>query len=244
MIVKTLLLGVLSFSWLLALGPSIGEQQAGGENSSILKRPSPTLKEGDQTDDSLLGAIAGAASQADSWTDALMHEQLSAHLSDKAPSADASKLISLKDQIDSSRRSEMRWEESLWTIPRSELLPGEHVWQHVGTYVMVEGTGLTMRVRFPSCKTKSDECVSPVPDGETVSYVVQAPLDIKARILVERLRVAISNYSAVRRFKGEQSNDLWILNWHSAWFDARNILCRRSPGANYRDLNGDEQRCK
>jgi hypothetical protein len=206
-------------------------------NPSILKNAED---ERDRKDDKILRTVSNAAAQADSWTNAWMFDLLRS----TKDRADTLKVVALSDQIDNDRKRESHWEESIWTIPNSELLPGESVWQHVGTFVMVEGTGLTMRQRNPKCKTNPEECGSPVSDAQTVSYVVDAPLDIRARILVEKLRLAISQYSAILQLTGKSADDVFVTSWNTAWFDARNIYCRRTPAGKYRDLLGEEQVCK
>ena len=210
---------------------------------SLLNPSSSKAAAADQRDDKdekILRTVSNAAAQADSWTNSWLHELLTK----TQDNADGRKLVALSDQIDSDRKSESHWEESIWTIPNSELLPGEHIWQHVGTFVMVEGTGLTMRQRFPNCKTSPEECNSAASDTEIVSYIVQAPLDIKARILVKRLQEAIAHYSAILQFTGKPSDDVFVTSCNTAWFDARNIYCRRTPAGKYRDLLGEEQVCK
>jgi hypothetical protein len=207
-------------------------------NPSTLKNAPEDQR--DRKDENILHIVSNAADQADSLTNAWMHELLH----NTKYRADAQKVDALCDQIDNDRKRESHWEESIWTIPNSELLPGEHLRQHVGTFVMVEGTGLTMRQRFPNCKTNTEECNSAASNTETVSYIVQAPLDIKARILVEKLRLAISQYSAISQFAGEPADDVFVTSWNTAWFDARNVYCRRSPGGKYRNLLGEEEVCK
>jgi hypothetical protein len=194
----------------------------------------------DLQDEKILRSVADASAQADSWTNGIAYELLNEATQGKA---NTQKMLALLDQIKNDQKSESHWEESIWTIPYSELLPGESIWQHVGTFVMVEGTGSTMRQRVPKCRTAPEECGSPVSDTETISYVVQAPPDLKARILVERLRQAILHYSAIQQFRGKPADDAFVTAWNTAWFDARNVYCRRSPGEKYRDLLGDEQVC-
>jgi hypothetical protein len=226
---------LLLLSSVLSLSPCIAQQAQ--HKSTVPKTAAADQR--DQEDEKILRNVSNAASQAHSWTDSWMHELLN----QPQDNADARKLVALSDQIDNDRKSEMHWEESLWTIPNSELLPGEYIWQHVGTYLMVEGTGSTMRQRLPKCKTNPEECSS-VSDTATISYVVDAPLDIKARILTERLRQAISHYSAILKFRGKPADDVFVTSWNTAWFDARNIYCRRSPAGKYRDLLGEEKVCK
>lgn len=99
-----------------------------------------------------------------------------------------------------------------------------------------------MRQRFPDC-TKKKEC-APISDTGEASYVVKAPLDVKAHILMEGLRHRISHWAAIQDFEGKSADDQFETWWNTAWFDARNVYCRRSPGAKYFDLSNDEQVCK
>jgi hypothetical protein len=206
-------------------------------NPSTLKSAAEDQR--DRNDDKILRTVSNAAAQADSWINTWMFDLLVKTKN----SADPQKLVALSDQIDNERQRESHWEQSIWTIPNSELLPGESIWQHVGTFVIVQGTGLTMRQRDPKCKSNPDECAS-VSDTQTISYVVDAPLDIRARILVEKLRLAISEYAALLQLTGKPADDAFITSWNTAWFDARNIYCRRTPAGKYRDLLGEEQVCK
>jgi hypothetical protein len=225
----------------LLLNPCGGAQQrAQSPHDSTVSNPAAVSSDQrDQEDDKILRTVSNASTQVEYWTDAWMNDLLN----QTQDTTDVRKVVALYDRIHNDRRSESHWEESIWTIPNSELLPGEHIWQHVGTFVMVEGTGSTMRQRLPKCRTNPEECGS-ASDTATISYVVDAPLDIRARILVERLRQAISHYSAILQFRGKPTDDAFVTAWNTAWFDARNVYCRRSPGGKYRDLLGEEQVCK
>jgi hypothetical protein len=215
-----------------------GKSRAAASASASHKKQVRETHEGDQEDERVLRDVSNAASQAASWANAWMLDILT-----RAQGSDVRKVTELSDHINSDRKSEAHWEESIWTIPNSELLEGESIWQHVGAFVMVEGTGLTMRQRLPKCKTSPEECSS-VSDTDKISYVVNAPLDVRSRILTERLRREISYYAAILQFEGKPADDIFVTSWNTAWFDARNIYCRRSPGEKYRDLLGEEQVCK
>lgn len=227
---------LLLLSSVLLLSPCIAQQ---AQHKSTVPKTA-VADERDEEDEKILRSVANASTQADYWTDGFVSDLL-----EEMPqgTANTQKGLALFEQIKSDRKSESHWEESIWTIPHSELLPGESIWQHVGTFVMVEGTGSTMRQRLPKCRTNPEECES-VSDTATISYVVDAPLDIRARILVERLRQAISHYSAILQFRGKPADDAFVTSWNTAWFDARNVFCRRSPGEKYRDLLGEEKVCK
>jgi hypothetical protein len=210
------------------------------EKLTASKQSTTFSPEQNQKDEKILTDVANAAAQADSLTNAGVYELLIK----SENRSDVQAAVALSGRIDEDRNAESNWEDSIWSIPHSELLPEETIWQHVGTFVMVEGTGATMRQRFPNCTLKPQDCGSTVKDSQKVSYVVQAPLDVKARILVERLRLAIVNYKALRQLRGESSDNIFIVSWNSVWFDARNICCRRRPGEKYLDLVGEEQVCK
>ena len=165
--------------------------------------------------------MSDAAYQADNWTDGFVLEILQ----DAQGKSDASKAMPLSNLIDDDRRREVHWEESIWTIPNSELLPGESIWQHVGAFVMVEGTGSTMHQRFATkCEANPKECSTP--DTTTISYVVDAELDVRARILTERLRQAIAHFAAVLQYRGKpKDGDPFITSWNTAWFPGSIEIC-------------------
>lgn len=193
-----------------------------------------------QDDEQLLNVAENARDQVDSFVDA-REDELRLRPGDKPQG----KVDAFLRQIELDRSSEKYWEKTVWTIPNSELLPGEHIDKHFGTWLMIEGTGLTMRQRFPDCVAKK-ECFSASQraDSDEALYPVSAPLDIKARVLMEGLRHGISQYMAFRNFDGESPDDSLVTVWNSVWFDARNVYCRRSPGAKYLDLSSEEQVCK
>jgi hypothetical protein len=235
-------LASLLLSPILMLNAHLSQHQAGPPHKPTASKSNVSMSDQrDLQDEKILRSVADASAQADSWTNAIIYELLN-----EAPegAANTKRMLALLDQIKNDQKAESHWEESIWTIPYSELLPGESIWQHVGTFVMVEGTRSTMRQRVPKCRTAPAECGSNGSDTEKTSYVVEAPLDVKARILVERLRQAILHYSAIQQFRGKPVDDAFVIAWNTAWFDARNIYCRRSPGDKYRDLLGEEQACK
>lgn len=81
-------------------------------------------------------------------------------------------------------------------------------------------------------------------DKSKFGYVVEAPLDVRAHILMEGLRHGISHLAAIHDFDGESTDNHLLTLWNASWFDARNVYCRHSPGAKYFDLSNDEQICK
>ena len=192
-------------------------------------------------DEKILNVVANAREQADNWVDVLAVGGLREEASnDKVDVLKAERLL---DQIELDRKNEQHWEQTVWTIPNSEMFPGESIESHWGYYVMVDGTGHTIRQRFPGCE-KTKQCAPGLRETVEVVYIVNAPLEVKAHILMEGLRHGISHWAAIQDFEGKTPNDAFETAWNQAWFDARNVYCRRSPGAKYFDLSNDEQICK
>jgi hypothetical protein len=187
----------------------------------------------------ILQVVAEARAQIDSWVDALVFELDNDMLTEKVDIPKATKLL---DRIKLEEKNEKTWESTLWTIPHSELLSGELIQGHYGTFLMIAGTGATCHKRFPDMPERNKCDAS---ETNEAMYIVEAPLDAKAHILMEAIRQGISHYAAIEDFRGKStSENAFVLSWNSAWFDARNVYCRHSPGTKYLDLSNDEQTCK
>lgn len=195
----------------------------------------------EQQDEKILNVVSNARGQVDNFTDTLAIGSLIEEMQQgKVDRQNAERLLS---SIETDKKNEQRWEETLWTIPASELLPGEFIQMHLGTFLMMEGTGRTLRKRFPFCAASPGEC-DRAADTEKALYVIQAPLEVKAHILMEGLRHGISHYEAVQYLRGKPTTDPFVTAWNSACFDARNVYCRHSTGAKYVDLSSHEQVCR
>jgi hypothetical protein len=204
------------------------------------KKLSQELPQPQQDDEKILNIVSNAREQVDNFTENLGVGTLSEKMQNHQ--VDVEKAKTLLNQIELDTKNEQRWEKTVWTIPNSEMFPGEMIQSHLGTFLMVEGTGRTMRQRFPDC-TKKGEC-APISDTDKAVYIVHASLDVKAHILMEGLRHGISHWEAINDFQGAPMNEVFANAWRTAWFDARNVYCRRSPGAKYFDLSNEEQICK
>jgi hypothetical protein len=193
-----------------------------------------------QDDETILNTASNARDQVDNFTEVLavgsLMEKMQKH------EVDFEKAEKLLNDIELDIKNEKHWEKTVWTIPNSEMFPGETIESHLGTFLMMQGTGRTMRQRFPDC-TRKKEC-APISDTDEAFYVVKAPLDVKAHIMMEGLRHGISHWSAIQDFEGKPPDDVLVTSWTTVWFDARNVYCRRSPGAKYFDLSNEEQICK
>jgi hypothetical protein len=204
------------------------------------KKLSQELPQPQQDDEKILNIVSNAREQVDNFTEALavgsLMEKMQKH------EVDVEKAEKLLSQIELDTKNEKHWEKTVWTIPNSEMFPGEMIQSHLGTFLMVEGTAGTCRKRFPNLPGKS-RCLGTA-DTTKAMYVVEAPLDVKAHILMEGLRHGISHWEAINDFQGEPINEVFANAWRTAWFDARNVYCRRSPGAKYFDLSNEEQICK
>ncbi len=192
-------------------------------------------------DEKILNVVASARDQVDNFTDVIAVGALK----EKAlkSEVDVQKADKLLNQIELDNKNEKHWEQTVWTIPNSEMFPGESIQTHRGTFLVMAGTGSTMHQRFPDCE-KTKQCGTGLRDTVDVVYVVNAPLDVKAHILMEGLRHGISHWAAIQDFEGRRANDAFTTAWNQAWFDARNVYCRRSPGAKYFDLSSENQNCK
>lgn len=193
-----------------------------------------------QDDDKILKVVSSARNQVDNFAEVLAAGSLEEEV--QQGTVDAQKANTLLREIDVDTKNERQWEQTVWTIPHSELLTGEFIESHLGTFLLVEGTAATCRKRFPK-SLQSSHC-GDVPDTAEIGYVVEAPLDARAHILMEGLRHGISHYAAIQDFRGKPTDDAFITGWNSAWFDARNVYCRHSPGSKYLDLSNQEQVCK
>jgi hypothetical protein len=204
------------------------------------KKHSQDAPQPQQDDEKILSIASNARDQVDNFTEVLAVGSLMEKMQNHQ--VDIEKAEKLLNRLELDTKNEKHWEKTIWTIPNSELFPGEMIESHLGTFLMVEGTADTCRKRFPSLPGKS-RCVET--SGTTKAmYVVEAPLDVKAHILMEGLRHGISHWAAIQDFEGKSRDDQFETSWNTAWFDVRNVYCRRSPGAKYFDLSNDEQVCK
>jgi hypothetical protein len=204
------------------------------------KKQSQEPPQPQQADEKILHVASNARDQIDSfveaWAEMLLMDTA------KNGGVDAEKATKLINQIEFDTKNQKHWEKTVWTIPHSELFPGEMIESHLGTFLMVEGTAGTCRKRFPTLPEKSS-CFGTA-DTTEAAYVVQAPLDVKAHILMEGIRHGILHWAAIQDFQGKPTDDAFVTSWNTAWFDARNVYCRRSPGSKYFDLSNEEQICK
>jgi hypothetical protein len=203
-------------------------------NQKQTPRPQPS-------DESILNIVASARDQVDNFVDVLAVGALKEKVLKRE--VDVQKAEKLLNQIDLDRKNEKHWEQTVWTIANSDMFPGESIQTHLGTFLMMEGTESTMRQRFPDCE-KMKQCAPGLRDSTDVVYVVNAPLDVKAHILMEGLRHGISHWAAIQDFEGSPADDGFTTAWIQAWFDARNVYCRHSPGSKFFDLSNQEQTCK
>lgn len=186
----------------------------------------------------ILKTVDEAHGQADNW---VQWHKMAILAQAESGKVDTQKAGDLIDRIESEDKSDERWATSLWTIPYSQLVPGELIAGHYGTFLMLSGTVATCRKRFGDTPEK-DRCIGTSEQNQM--YTVDAPVEIKAQILVEELRTAISHYIALGEFEKQSlDSDPFVNMWSSAWFDAEAIYCRHSPNSKYVDLAGGEKTC-
>ncbi len=213
------------------------------------KKQSQEPPQPQQDDHEILRRASNARKEVDNWTDVsavgLKEKLQQYYYFHSSEGVDVKKAERLLNQLEVDTKNEKHWEETVWTIPNSELFPGEMIESHLGTFLVIHGTGRTLRQRFPDCgKTKVCATPTEISDTDEANYNVEAPLDVKAHIFMEGLRHGISHWVAIQDFLGEPPMAALELSWNAVWFDARNVYCRRSPGSKYFDLSNEEQICK
>lgn len=197
----------------------------------VLHAQTPAQQKADQK---ALESVYAAREQADQFLDLAWDDELK-----KAINGD-SRAGQLAAKIDEDRKRQNRWETSAWTLSDSALQPGENIDLELGNGVVsVRGTvqtAISRRLPVPPSTGKRDEAVI---------YMVTAPPEIRSRILMEGLRHDLNNFATILQFDGKDpANDGFWVSWKSAWFDAEEVFCKYNHGAQFTDLNGEEQTCK
>jgi hypothetical protein len=185
-------------------------------------------------DEKTLETVYAARSEAHDWVNGFWGELLR-----KGIDGD-SKAGELANKIDEDRKHQQRWEVSAWSLSSSYLRPGESISLELGNGVVaVNGTVQTAISRglpVPPSTIKPDE---------KIVYMVNAPPEIRSRILMEGLRHDLENFAAILQFEGKDpGNDGFWVSWKSAWFDAQEVFCKYNHGVQFTDLNGEAQTCK
>jgi len=201
----------------------------------VLQAQGSARKPSDDSDEKLLeiGPYA-AKTQADQFIEFYLDD-----LYKRAMMTDA-KAGHLADKIREGRKRQDTWEISAWSLSNSSLLPGESIDLELGNGVVsVKGTvkaAISRGLPIPP---------SPLAPDDKIIYMVNAPPEIRSRILMEGLRHDLNNFAALLQFDGKSagSDGLWV-SWKSAWFDAQEVFCKYNPGAKFTDLNAEEQTCK
>ena len=195
-----------------------------------------------KADEKALETVYAARSQADQFLDLAWDSELL-----KKAIAGDSKARDLANKIDEDRKGQHKWEISAWSLSNSSLRPGESIEFELGNGVVaVRGTIQTAISRGlpvpPSTAQPDQEIDKP---AQCCIYMVTAPPEIRSRILMEGLRHDLNNFAAILQFDGKsaESDGFWV-SWKSAWFDAQEVFCKYNRGAQFTDLNGEEQTCK